>query len=276
MEIAIVLGLLLAGVFLFARETPSVDLITLLLLLGLIFTGILTTAEAFAGFSSDIIIILASIFVISGALQETGILDTVGSCLAKFSGRSPSRLFAAVMIVPASLSAFMNNTTVTAMFRPAVTGSANRPRVSPSQLLMPMACASILGGTCSLIGTSTNVAVSGYIQAAGMEPLGLFEFTPIGLVIVFTGLLYMFFVGRKLLPADTGGDLVDDYELRDYLSEVTVLVGSPLVGQDSLRNDPACTIFGFCVYSGPGRWRSRMSRSRPATPSSSRAGRRTC
>ncbi len=237
MEIAIVLGLLLIGVVLFARETLSVDLVTLLLLLGLIFTGILTTAEAFAGFSSDILIILASIFVISGALRETGVLDVIGGALAKISGPSIGRLYCAITIVPAGLSGFMNNTTVTAMFLPAVTGLANRVGLSPSQLLMPLAFASILGGTCSLIGTSTNVAVSGYIEAAGMEPLGFFEMTPIGLVIVVTGLLFMFFVGRRLLPVDTGGDLTDDYELRNFLSEVTVLADSPLIGQEADRND---------------------------------------
>ncbi len=237
MEIAIVLGLLVIGVVLFARETLSVDLVTLLLLLGLIFTGILTTAEAFAGFSSDILVILASIFVISGALRETGVLDAVGGGLAKISGRSVGRLYAAITIVPAGLSGFMNNTTVTAMFLPAVTGLANRVGLSPSQLLMPLAFASILGGTCSLIGTSTNVAVSGYIEAAGMEPLGFFEMTPIGLVIVVTGLLFMFFVGRRLLPVDSGGDLTDDYELRNFLSEVTVLAESPLIGQGADRND---------------------------------------
>ncbi len=237
MEIAIVLGLLVIGVVLFARETFSVDLVTLLLLLGLIFTGVLTTAEAFAGFSSDILVILASIFVISGALRETGVLDAIGGGLAKISGRSVGRLYAAITIVPAGLSGFMNNTTVTAMFLPAVTGLANRVGLSPSQLLMPLAFASILGGTCSLIGTSTNVAVSGYIEAAGMEPLGFFEMTPIGLVIVVTGLLFMFFIGRRLLPVDSGGDLTDDYELRNFLSEVTVLAESPLIGQGADKND---------------------------------------
>lgn len=230
---------------LFARETLSVDIVTLLLLLALILTGILTPAEAFAGFSSDILIILASIFVISGALQETGMLEAVGSCLAKVSGKSPARLFAAVMLAPAALSAFMNNTTVTAMFLPPVAGLAKRARISPSQLLLPLAFASILGGTCTLIGTSTNVAVSGYIQTIGLEPLGIFEITPIGLVIVATGLAYMFLVGRHLLPRTAGEDLTEDYDLRNFLSEITVLPNSPLIGQETFDSDLA--ILGFRV-----------------------------
>lgn len=237
LEIAIVLGLLAAGVILFSLEKFSVDVITLILLLGLLLTGILTPAEAFAGFSSDILIILASIFVISGALQETGVLDTLSAWLARFAGSSPHRLLAAVMILPAGLSGFMNNTTVTAMFVPPVVGLARRANLSPSRLLMPLAFASILGGTCTLIGTSTNVAVSGYIQKAGLQPVGLFEITPIGLIIVAVGLAFLFLTGSRLIPDRSADDLTDDYDLRAYLSEVVVLPDSPLIGQIPLESD---------------------------------------
>ncbi|MGC1479132.1 MAG: SLC13 family permease [Chthoniobacterales bacterium] len=237
LEIAIVLGLLAAGVILFSLEKYSVDVITLLLLLGLLLTGILTPAEAFAGFSSDILIILASIFVISGALQETGVLDTASDWLARFAGNSPRRLFAAIMILPAGLSGFMNNTTVTAMFVPPVVGLARRAKMSPSRLLMPLAFASILGGTCTLIGTSTNVAVSGYIQKIGLEPVGLFEITPIGLIITGIGLTFLFVTRSSLIPDRSGQELTDDYDLRAYLSEVTVLPDSPLIGQMPLESD---------------------------------------
>ncbi len=237
LEIAIVIGLLVIGIVLFARETFSVDLVTLLLLLGLLFSGILTPAEAFAGFSSDIIIILASIFVISGALQATGILTVVGGWLARLSGASSLRRYAAITIVPSAMSAFMNNTTITAMFVPPVMGLARQSGVSPSQLLLPLAFASILGGTCTLIGTSTNVAVSGYIQSIGLRPLGMFEFTPIGVIIVGVGLAYMFFVGRWLIPDRATTDRTEDYELREFLSEITVEPDSPLISQDSFDSD---------------------------------------
>ncbi len=183
--------------------------------------------------------------MISGALQETGILDVVGGWLARVSGSSPLRRYAAVMLVPSAMSAFMNNTTITAMFVPPVTGLARQSGVSPSQLLLPLAFASILGGTCSLIGTSTNVAVSGYIQSVGMRPLGMFEITPIGLVIVGVGLAYMFFVGRRLIPDRATEDRTDDYELRDFLTEITVLLHSPLIGQPSFDSD--LSLLGFRV-----------------------------
>jgi di/tricarboxylate transporter len=231
MEIALVLGLLLLAIGLFATEKLPVDVVTLLLLVGLVGGGVLTTAEAFAGFSSDIIVILGSIFVVSGALQETGLLDAVGERLVRLGRTGPTRLLLLLMGSAASVSAFMNNTTVAAMLLPPVIGMAKNAKISPSRLLMPLAFASILGGTCTLIGTSTNVAVSGYIARSGLPPLGLFEITPIGLVIVVVGIAYMVLLGRRLLPAHEGESAIAAYALRDYLSEIVVQPGSPLIGQ---------------------------------------------
>jgi di/tricarboxylate transporter len=237
MEIALVLGLLVLAIILFATEKFSVDIVTLLMLSALVLTGILTPTEAFAGFSSDIIIILGSIFVIGGALRETGALDLAGRVIFKLAGGSSPRLLVLLMGSASALSAFMNNTTVTAMLLPAVSGVARRARVSPSKLLIPLAYASILGGTCTLIGTSTNVAVSGYITRSGLEPLGLFEITPMGLIICAIGITYMFFIGQRLLPNHKDESLVNDYGIRQYLCEVTVLPHSPLIGQKSSEWD---------------------------------------
>jgi di/tricarboxylate transporter len=244
-EIGIVLGLMLAAIALFATERVSVDIVTLLLLVALVTAGILTPQDAFAGFSNEIIVILASIFVISGALHDTGVLDAIGARLMRVANGGQNRLMALVMLTAGGVSAAMNNTTVTAMFLPPVTGLARRMKISPSKLLMPLAFASILGGTCTLIGTSTNVAVSGYIAKAGMRPLGMFEITPIGLVIAAVGMLYMIFVGRRLLPDHKAEDLTDDYGIRHYLSEIVVLPDSPLIGQRSYESD--LTILDFRI-----------------------------
>ncbi|MBA3835206.1 MAG: anion permease, partial [Sphingomonas sp.] len=182
LSIAFVLALLVIAIALFATERISVDIITFLLLIALVVTGVLVPQEAFAGFSNDIIIILGAIFVISGALQETGVLDLLGARILKHAGTSQNGLLMLLMSVTAGVSAVMNNTTVTAMFLPPTVGVARRANMSASRLLMPLAFASMLGGTCTLIGTSTNVAVSGYIKKAGMPELGMFEITPIGLV----------------------------------------------------------------------------------------------
>ncbi len=239
MQIVIVLGLLVLAIILFALETISVDVITLLLLMGLVTSGILTPGEAFAGFSNDIIVILASIFIISGALQQTGIMDVAGVQIQRVAGRSSNRLLVVLMAIVGGVSAFMNNTTTTAVFMPPVIGMANRATISPSKLLIPLAYASILGGTCTLIGTSTNVAVSGYISQAGMEPLGLFELAPLGLIILGVGIVYMVIVGQRLLPDHQDVSLTEEYAIREYVSEIVVAPNSHLVGQKIFESDLA-------------------------------------
>ncbi len=232
MSAAIVIALLVLAVVLFATEKIAVDVTALLLLVVLVSTGILTPREAFDGFSSDIIVILGSLFVISGALQDAGLLDTLAARLLKFAARKPRRFLLTLMSATAGVSAFMNNTTVTAMLLAPVLSVARSTKTAASKLLIPLAYASILGGTCTLIGTSTNVAVSGYMEKAGLQPLGLFEITPVGLVILATGVFYMMTIGSRLLPENSDDGFTKAYAMRDYLSEIVVLPRSPLIGQN--------------------------------------------
>lgn len=230
-EIALVLGLLIATVALFAIEKLPVDLTTLSVLIVLVATGILSVEQAFDGFSNPIIVVLASLFVISGTLERSGVMDAVGARLHRVARGGQRQLVLAVMALSALLSAFASNTMTTAVLTPPVMGVARKAGVSPSKVLMPLAYASILGGTCTLIGTSTNVAVSGYVARAGMAPVGLFELAPVGLVLVAVGLAYMLLVGRRLLPDHQPDTLAEEYNIREYLSEVDVPAASPLVGQ---------------------------------------------
>jgi di/tricarboxylate transporter len=226
-EIAIIFGLLLITVVLFATERLPVDVITLLALCGLTGTRILTPAEAFAGFSSEVIVMLGSIFILGGALQHTGVLQQAAGALLKLAGKGERRLAGLLMVATGAVSGFMNNTTVAAVFVPPVSGLARRAGISASKLLMPLAFASILGGTCTLIGTSTNIAVSGYIARSGLRPLGMFEILPIGLVLLGAGIVFMVTVGNRLLPAHDN----EPAEMRNYFAEVDVLPRSPLVGE---------------------------------------------
>jgi di/tricarboxylate transporter len=235
--IAFVLGLLVLAIILFATEKLSVDIITFILLIALVVSGTLKPGEAFEGFSEDIIIILGAIFVISGALQETGVLDLLGARILKLSGTNPNRLLLLLMATSSSVSGFMNNTTVTAMLQPPVIGLARRANLDVSKLLMPLAFASILGGTCTLIGTSTNVAVSGYMKRSGMQELGLFEITPLGIILVIVGITYMMLIGKRMLPENREASLTANYAMREYLSEIIVLPNSPLIGQRSYESD---------------------------------------
>ncbi|MCX6290909.1 MAG: SLC13 family permease [Bacteroidetes bacterium] len=243
MEITLVLSLLVIAIFLFSTEKLSVDVVTIILLVILTATKILTPTEAFAGFGSDFIIILASIYIISGALQQTGMLDLIGSRLLKIARTKPNMLVSVIMFTVGATSAFMNNTTVTAIYIAPVISLARKIKINPSRLLMPVAYASILGGTCTLIGTSTNIAVSGYLEKSGMKPLGMFEFLPVGLTIFFIGLVYMATIGKRLLPDHKDQDFTEEFGLRQYMTEVVVLPGSALIGQKIFSSDIAKTGF---------------------------------
>lgn len=236
MEIAFVIGLLVIAIILFATEKFSVDVVTIGLILVLSLSGIITPKEAFEGFSSDFIIILASIFIISGALAETGLLDKVGSQMIKVV-KSKTLFVGYTMFVTGVLSAFMNNTTVTALVIGPVIGMCRKLNLSPSKVLIPVAFASILGGTCTLIGTSTNIAVSGYIAQAGMEPLGFFEILGIGLIFLATGIIFILLFYKRLLPNYKETDYNDRYEIAQYLSEIVVSEKSKLVGQLAFHSD---------------------------------------
>jgi di/tricarboxylate transporter len=237
LQIFLVLFLLVAVVASFAFEWVPVDVATLLLLCCLVLFGILDVGEAFSGFANDIIIILGSIFVLSGALMKGGVMDHLGAAISRLAGGSRTKVLLCVMPVTTFLSSFMNNTTTTAVLMPAVLGVCRRSKVSPGKVLIPLAYASMLGGTCTLIGTSTNVAASGYLKASGLAPFSMFEFLPVGAVVSVAGILFMIFVGHRLLPQTREADYTEDYAMREFLSEVVVTPGSPLAGKE-LRQAP--------------------------------------
>lgn len=232
-EIAVTLFLITLAIILFATEKLPVDVISLLLVVALVMSGVLNIKDAVAGFGNEIIITIGGLFVLVGGLIKTGLVDLIGRRISKIAGTNEFFLTALIMAVAALASAFINNTTTAAMLLPVVIGLAARAKLPPSKLLMPMAFGTILGGSCTLIGTSTNLAVSGALQRYGYEPISMFELTPVGLVMVLAGILYMLVIGRKLLPAHkaSGDSLTDDYSIRDYISELIVLPDSPLVGE---------------------------------------------
>lgn len=264
--IATVLVLLVVALVLFATEKIPIDVVTILLVIGLVLTGTLDVSEAFAGFGNDIVITIAGLFVLTGGLVKTGVVDLVGRRLHRIAGGNEFKLTTLVMFTAAACASVMKNTTTTAMFVPVVLGIAHRARVQPSKLLMPLAFGAILGGTCTLIGTSTNLAVSGALAKLGrggelasqfgvspdlLGPFSMFELTPVGIAIVVVGMLYMLAVGLRLLPSRGLGaqSLVDQYQMREYISEVIVLEDSPLVGktltEGNLREMLDLTVIGI-------------------------------
>ena len=230
--IAITLLLLVVAIILFATEKLPVDVVGILLVIALVLTQVLTMQEAVAGFGNDIIITIAGLFILVGGLIKTGIVDLIGRRLHRIAGDNEFVLTALIMATAALSASVLKNTTTTAMFLPVVIGLAAKAKIAPSKLLMPLAFGAILGGSCTLIGTSTNLAVSGTIQRYGYDALGMFELTPVGIIMVAAGMFYMLTAGRKLLPRRGGGEsLTDEYSIREYISELLVLPDSPLVGK---------------------------------------------
>lgn len=225
--ILILLILFVTALVLFATEWLPVDVTALGLLSALLLLGLLTPKEAFAGFGSDTVLTLASLFILTRVLLRAGVIEWVGVSVARRS-RNATATLRSLLGTVAGVSAFTSNTATTAVFLPVVAGMARRAGIPASRALMPLAFASILGGTITVIGTSTNLVVSGALPAAGQEPLGFFELAWVGVPVAALGLAYLFFVAPRLLPAR---DAQLEESLRAYLADLTVAAGSPLAGQ---------------------------------------------
>jgi di/tricarboxylate transporter len=231
-EISITLGLLLVALILFGTEKLPVDVVGLILVIGLVLTNVLTAQEALAGFGDSVIIIIGGLFVLTGGLIKTGLVDLIGRRLYKIAGNNEFVLTALIMFVAAASASVLKNTTTTAMFLPVVIGLSERAKIPPSKLLMPLAFGAILGGSCTLIGTSTNLAVSSAMQRYNLLPYSMFELTSVGFLTFAVGMLYMLFIGRKMLPARGGEEsYTEQYHIREYISELLVLPDSHLIGK---------------------------------------------
>ncbi|MEW5976967.1 MAG: SLC13 family permease [Acidobacteriota bacterium] len=228
MQIAAVLFLLVAAIVVLSIEIWSVDVVAVLLMLTLVITRILTPEEALSGFGDPSLVMIGSILVMTAAIVQTGVANRLGMMIGSLAGHSETRFFALATVAVTCVSAFINNVAATAIFVPIVIGVARRQKWSPAKFLMPVAFGSILGGTCTLIGTSTNVAVSGVLPRYELKPFELFEFAPIGLAIATTGVLYMTLFGRKLIPDRGGEDLVQEYHIKEYLTEIVVSPNSTI------------------------------------------------
>lgn len=230
--VTITLLLLLLAIALFATEKLPVDVVGIILVIALVLSQVLTVQEAVAGFGNDVVITIAGLFLLVGGLIRTGIVDLIGRRLYRIAGDNEFILTALIMVTAAASASVLKNTTTTAMFLPVILGLAAKAKIPPSKLLMPLAFGAILGGSCTLIGTSTNLAVSGAIVRYGMEPFSMFELTTVGVITFAVGMAYMLLVGRKMLP-NRGGEqsFTEQYQMREYVSELLVLPESPLVGK---------------------------------------------
>ncbi|MGD8699419.1 MAG: SLC13 family permease [Gemmatimonadales bacterium] len=228
-EIWIACAITLAALGLFIWNRLRVDVVGLIVMTSLMVSGLVTIREGTSGFANEAMLTVAAMFVLSAGLVRTGAVDALGRRVARLAGKSEFRLLVVSLVLVIPLSAFMNNTPVVLVMIPLVLGIARKVGSAPSRILMHVSFASQMGGTLTLIGTSTNLLVAGLVLQLGLERINLFDITLPALALTAVGVAYLLSVGRWLTPTRTAvADLVDAYELRDYLSVLHVEAGSPL------------------------------------------------
>lgn len=205
-DVFLTLAILAIAVVLFVSERLRVDLVALLVLATLAFSGLLTPAEAVSGFSNEAVVTIWAVFILSAGLSRTGVANIVGKQVLRLAGTGEVQLMVVIMLTTGIMSAFMNNIGVAALLLPVVMDIARRTRRAPGRLLMPLSFGALLGGLTTLIGTSPNILASTALQEAGLEPFALFDFAPVGGIIFLAGVAFMAVVGRHLLPESTAAD----------------------------------------------------------------------
>jgi di/tricarboxylate transporter len=229
-EIVLVLAILAGAVALFISERFPIDLVALLVLGTLLGFGLITPEQGISGFSNPATVTVAAMFVLSAGLQKTGATAVIGRLLVRY-GRNHFTALVVVMSTVGVMSAFVNNTAAVAVFIPLVMIVANKRKVAASKLLIPLSYASQFGGVCTLIGTSTNLLVSAISEQAGYGAFSMFEFSRMGLILFAAGTVYFLVFGRWLLPERQAQELSAAYQLGEYITELRVGAGSPLIGK---------------------------------------------
>jgi len=200
-EIAMTLGILIVAVALFIHGRLRMDLVALMTLAALTLTGLVGYKEALSGFSNPAVVTVWAVFILSAGLSKTGVAGVLGRQILKLSGTSELRLLLVIMGTSAFLSAFMNNVGVAALLLPVTMDIARQTGTPPSKLLMPLAYSSLLGGLTTLIGTPPNILVADSLRTMGLQPFGLFDYTPVGGAVLLAGILFLATIGRRILPS---------------------------------------------------------------------------
>ena len=233
MAIWLVTAILVIAMFLLITEKLPVDLTSIGLIVALILTGLLTPKEAIAGFASPAVITVGSMFLISKGMIRTGAVGFISQKVLQYSRGRPGLAVIWILIIVGVSSAFINNTPVVVLFIPIILGLSCELDFSPSKFLIPISYASILAGTCTLIGTSTNIIISDLSAMYGFGALGMFELSPLGVPIALIGIAFLVFAAPRLMPSmhNPVCELKNEANRR-YLAEFQVPRGSRLIGED--------------------------------------------
>ena len=230
-EIAFVLGLTVCAVVLFVTEKFSTDIVAILVMMVLLVFRVLTPAEGLAGFANTATVTVGAMFVLSAGMFRSGAVNFVGKALGRLARHSSRLMLFVLMVGVGVLSSFLNNTAAVAILIPVVIVVARRAKTSPSKLLMPLSFASMFGGMCTVLGTSTNILASSIAEQAGLGAFSMFEFTKLGVIFFAVGVAYMMTLGRRLVPDHRGqGDLTTSFGLGDYLTDLVLQTESKSVG----------------------------------------------
>ncbi|WP_061709822.1 SLC13 family permease [Pseudenterobacter timonensis] len=240
-ELIWVLSLLVIAIILFATGKVRMDAVALLVIVAFVLSGTLTLSEAFAGFSDPNIVLIAALFIIGDGLVRTGVATVMGAWLVKVAGNSETKMLVYLMLTVAGLGAFMSSTGVVAIFIPVVMSVSMRMQASPSRLMMPLSFAGLISGMMTLVATPPNLVVNSELLREGLEGFSFFSVTPIGLVILALGVIYML-IARFALNGETPRrsdgwrrrtfrDLIKEYRLTGRARRLAIRPGSPMIGQ---------------------------------------------
>src|SRR5215208_467346 len=224
--------ILIGSIILLFTEWIRIDLTAILIILMLGLTGVLGPEAALSGFSSEPAILLATVFVLNGALFHTGLSERLGNWIKQLAGKSLERAIGVVMPSVALLSAFTHHVTITGLMLAPMLKLSRESEIPASKLLIPLSFAASLGTTITIIGAPAFLIADGLLKQAGQSGLGIFSIAPIGLVISLAGTIFFLLLGRFLLPAHRGDeDSVDHFRMEGYYTELVILPDSPLIGK---------------------------------------------
>lgn len=232
MDSIILIAVLIGALILFISDKLSADLVAMFMLAVLLLFELVTPAEAVSGFSNSATITIGAMFILSAGLIHTGVVDYLAFIADKKIKNANIGLMLFIIVVAGGASAFVNNTAVVAVFLPVIIKISRERGISPSKFLIPLSFAAILGGSMTLLGSSTNILISSISKSYGYEEFKIFEFSKMGIILFAVGGVYLLLFSYKLLPnrASTG-DLTKNYRMRRYLTEVTVTGDSPMIGK---------------------------------------------
>ncbi|MFZ4666481.1 MAG: SLC13 family permease [Prochlorotrichaceae cyanobacterium] len=246
--IVLTLGVILLSLVVFVGEWIPADVTALITATLLILLGLVTPEEGISGFGNSATITVMAMFILSAGISRTGAVLVARDALIRWGGRGVQRQILVMGAIVGPITAFINNTAVVAVFLPIIEEWCQKNRISPSRLLMPLSHVTVLGGMITVIGTSTNVLASGISKQLGYGEFSLFQFTQLGILTFIIGLIYLAFVGSRLLPdrKPIQQTIESNYDLSEYVSEVVVIPGSNLIGQ-TLQSSQIQRQFDFDV-----------------------------